>query len=319
MEQQRYKWIDIAKGIGIILVVYGHVMRGLNSASLIDKDFFIYSDLIVYSFHMPLFFFISGLFFMKSIERYKLKQFLVEKCKTLLYPYTIYSLFQMGVMVLLSNYTNGEEDINSLYTCLLVPKAQFWFLFALFFINLLNALMLSINKKRCLWLSIIIGFIYYLFPVDLFMFSETFKYLIFFNMGILAKYVLEIKLTFKHKYFIVLCTFILVLEYFYIFKISENPFLPFIISMVGTIMVLYLALSRLQNNLLLFLIGKHSLEIYLLHILFLAGCRILLNNIFNIQNSLIHIALGTLCGLFFPLFISVFINKKYSTYLFRIQ
>lgn len=45
---QKKNYIDIAKGIGIILVILGH--SGVNSEI---KDF-------IYGFHMPLFFVISG-------------------------------------------------------------------------------------------------------------------------------------------------------------------------------------------------------------------------------------------------------------------
>lgn len=58
--------IDVAKGIGIVLVVFAHI----NFTEPIQ--FFIYS------FHMPLFFIISGVLFTK--EKYpSLKQFCLEE------------------------------------------------------------------------------------------------------------------------------------------------------------------------------------------------------------------------------------------------
>lgn len=51
---KRVGYIDIAKGIGIVLVVMGH-----NDFSLISP--FAYQ--LIYSFHMPMFFFMSGMFF----------------------------------------------------------------------------------------------------------------------------------------------------------------------------------------------------------------------------------------------------------------
>ena len=52
---KREKYIDVAKGFGILLVVYGHVISNCDlrpDLTLIQK--------FIYSFHMPLFFFISG-------------------------------------------------------------------------------------------------------------------------------------------------------------------------------------------------------------------------------------------------------------------
>ena len=48
---KRDKVIDVAKGIGIILVILAHVLKG--------KNIFVLE--VIYYFHMPLFFFISGL------------------------------------------------------------------------------------------------------------------------------------------------------------------------------------------------------------------------------------------------------------------
>ena len=51
---QRVGYLDIAKGIGIILVVMGH-----NDFALISP----FAHKFIYSFHMPMFFFMSGMFF----------------------------------------------------------------------------------------------------------------------------------------------------------------------------------------------------------------------------------------------------------------
>jgi len=70
MTTHRLDWADAAKGLGIILVVYGHVARGLFHAGMYaDEASYILIDQIIYSFHMPLFFFLSGLFFMSSFHK----------------------------------------------------------------------------------------------------------------------------------------------------------------------------------------------------------------------------------------------------------
>lgn len=55
---KRIEWIDIAKGIGMLLVIFGHFGMSPKGKEIIS---FVKS-----SFHMPLFFFISGLFFKES-------------------------------------------------------------------------------------------------------------------------------------------------------------------------------------------------------------------------------------------------------------
>lgn len=46
--------VDVAKGIGILLVILGHLKNPI-------MDF-------IYAFHMPLFFFISGMFVKKGLS-----------------------------------------------------------------------------------------------------------------------------------------------------------------------------------------------------------------------------------------------------------
>src|SRR5689334_3644402 len=66
----RETWVDAARGFGISLVVFGHVWRGLEKAGIMSADaVFVAVDRAVYSFHMPLLFFVSGLFFYPSLAR----------------------------------------------------------------------------------------------------------------------------------------------------------------------------------------------------------------------------------------------------------
>ena len=75
------KWIDVFKGIGIIAVVVGHIWDGLISR-------------MIYVFHMPLFFFISG-YLSKPVMDYR--AFFTKKVKSLIIPYIVYlSLLYMA-------------------------------------------------------------------------------------------------------------------------------------------------------------------------------------------------------------------------------
>ena len=58
----RQDWLDLTKGIAILLVVIGHVFRGYTAAGLFPEyqTAFAYIDYTIYSFHMPLFFLLSG-------------------------------------------------------------------------------------------------------------------------------------------------------------------------------------------------------------------------------------------------------------------
>jgi len=128
-----YGWVEYAKGIGIILVVYGHVARGVFNAGMIQNtELFKLVDSVIYSFHMPLFFFISGLFFVSSIRRRSAKGLFFSKVDTIVYPYLVWSLIQGLVKLLVGPITNFGMELDELSSFLWIPIDQFWFLYVLF-------------------------------------------------------------------------------------------------------------------------------------------------------------------------------------------
>lgn len=73
---QRLDYLDVAKGIGILLVILGHCQLGRIGNI----------HALIYSFHMPLFFFISGLCFS---NKYGFTSLAVKRFKQMILP-TIY-------------------------------------------------------------------------------------------------------------------------------------------------------------------------------------------------------------------------------------
>ena len=82
MKKSRIPYIDTFKSIGIILMIFDHVGFGKALSH------------IIHSFHVPMFFFISG--FLNKDEKIKKTNFsifLIKKARTLLLPYLFFSLF----------------------------------------------------------------------------------------------------------------------------------------------------------------------------------------------------------------------------------
>ena len=73
-KKQRIEYIDIAKGICIILVVYAHI-----DTTILDYKIGIFFD----SFRMPLYFFLSGLFFKQYSGIF---EFTIKKINNLIVP-----------------------------------------------------------------------------------------------------------------------------------------------------------------------------------------------------------------------------------------
>jgi fucose 4-O-acetylase-like acetyltransferase len=141
-------WVVYAKAIGIILVVYGHVARGLiNTGFTLPESLYPMIDSVIYSFHMPLFFFLSGLFFQHSLTQRGRTGLVLNKVDTILYPYLIWSIIQGAPEALLSNYTNGNVALFEVFE-LWNPRAQFWFLYVLFIIFIGISAIYSIFSKK---------------------------------------------------------------------------------------------------------------------------------------------------------------------------
>ncbi len=145
--QRRLYWVDYAKGIGILLVVVGHILRGLVNSSILQTTTLLnFVDSWIYAFHMPLFFFISGLFVQRSLSK-PLNSFMLDKLYTIAYPYFVWSVLQGIFQAVGSRYTNKPSSLSDILKIGYEPIMQFWFLytlFAIFFVyGIFNKLKLS--------------------------------------------------------------------------------------------------------------------------------------------------------------------------------
>jgi fucose 4-O-acetylase-like acetyltransferase len=133
----RESWNDVAKGWGILLVVLGHALRGLQNVQLLPREGWSHAlDAWIYSFHMPLFFLLSGFFMEKAVQR-PLDRALKDRAKTLLWPYIVWSMLQTLVQIRMSRYTSSAYDWTAVIGILWKPVMQFWFLYVLLLLSLL--------------------------------------------------------------------------------------------------------------------------------------------------------------------------------------
>ena len=83
--KQRLTYIDIARAIGILFVVLGHVNQFYRDSQGIENS---QTLIFIYAFHMPLFFILSGILFSeKTFHDLSFFDFLIKKVKALLVPY----------------------------------------------------------------------------------------------------------------------------------------------------------------------------------------------------------------------------------------
>ena len=98
---KRIEWIDDLKGLGIFLIVLGHVVATVRimSSGMVANALGMVFDYI-YSFHVPFFFLLAGLTFSTR------KSFLAvarDKFQRLLIPYFIWGMFSALLFVLMGS------------------------------------------------------------------------------------------------------------------------------------------------------------------------------------------------------------------------
>ncbi|WP_019026669.1 acyltransferase family protein [Colwellia piezophila] len=325
--EKRTDWVDYAKGIGIILVVYGHVARGLFDAGInIPESFYRLSDSIIYSFHMPLFFFLSGMFFYSSFKNRGPIKLINSKIDTIVYPYLLWSILQGGIEVGLSNFTNGSSNLSEVFGLLWNPRAQFWFLYALFSCFILStAIYMFVNEKMTKWLLILFIFIY-LDPLNLMFFNNTIfivndikNYFLYFLFGVQYQLINQKILLDRGLNVFILGLLFICLQYLfhitYEFSYTDKGLFLLFLSFISILFIVSLSswLSSKSSKAISYIsyLGYGSMAIYLMHILIGSGARIILINIFNIESLWIHLAIGVFSGVCIPLIV-LYILKKYK-------
>lgn len=139
---KRIDWLDSARGIGIVLVVIGHTLGGLID-SPIGAGLGAFRALFfsIYTFHMPLFFLLSGLMVPHRLERGTVP-FLRGLLPSLVWPYFFWSVVQFTVIYALGSAVN--TPVKQYWPVVLslpwYTFSQFWFLYALFWLHVLAAL-----------------------------------------------------------------------------------------------------------------------------------------------------------------------------------
>lgn len=145
----RVAWVDQARGVGIVLVVFGHVWRGVRSAGLLPLTEWTRAvDGIVYAFHMPLFFFLAGIFFHESLTRRAVVASFRFRAERLLWPLALWTWIYFALKGLAGTAANVPLAWTDFPFLPLPPREQFWFLWALFVIQSLATVLWALRPWR---------------------------------------------------------------------------------------------------------------------------------------------------------------------------
>lgn len=157
----RWLWLDHARGIGILLVVYAHQMRAQAAIGHVPASWGgAFQDALIYSFHMPLFFFISGIVSVRSIRTKPFAASLSNKLKSIAYPYFLWSVISWCLSAMAVKYVNRPMDVMNLLSIVYQPILQYWFLYILFFCQIVALIL-----RRFFVANVIIAAILLIAPI----------------------------------------------------------------------------------------------------------------------------------------------------------
>jgi len=128
----RVETVDIVKGIAVYLMVLGHTAQGMWHRGWWVTPAAGYFLRFLYSFHMAAFFFVSGLFALQSLDRRGPSLFLMDKLRTLLYPYLLWALLNHFIEPFTDRYrVSGVHDWPLFFHLVWTGQVS-WFLITLF-------------------------------------------------------------------------------------------------------------------------------------------------------------------------------------------
>lgn len=138
---KRNQCLDLAKGIGIVLVVLGHCIQYGNGTQFENSCSFFKEPIyaIIYSFHMPLFVLISGFFFAATVRKYDAVTCLKKKMTELLLPILSWGLIYEVATTCLNLYRGkcGLLENSFILNWISYCIDSQWFLWAIFYFSLI--------------------------------------------------------------------------------------------------------------------------------------------------------------------------------------
>ncbi len=317
---------DIAKGIGIILVVIGHAFP--DSTQLVSGSFSYILYRMIYSFHMPFFFFVSGLVSAGIVgvsgRSEKVSQ-IKKKAMRLLIPYFVIGAIFVPLRIVFGKFARFTYDMSKLYTVFLGnnPCGQLWFLYVLFFFSL-TAILFSTKKniKFLLAGSLAVTCLSKLVTVryDGISWYNSLFMLFFYYLGLFLSQHHDKVYRYMKPKGLLFALPAFALSFYGFMMTGEHYLMKILTSVTGICMILCLsALVQMFKisglKWLLTEIGGYSMDVYILHSPMGLVWRVLILKLLGL-NSIIYSLVYVFSGVFIAYLISRFIIRKVPAFSF---
>lgn len=316
--RKEFSEFHLLRGVTIILVVFGHsVINGTQEYPILQ-----YIIKLIYSFHMPVFFFISGFFAIKILNfncAYERWMFLCRKFYRLMIPYLTITILSIPFKLLLSAFIKRPLILTDLITDTFLfpgnnPVSSLWFIHCLFMINIIILIYSKWIKKdyNIVIFSLLLFIIGVYVKIDFLNLSSVFRNQIFFALGILIRnnYQLFLNICFN-KFIFIISILILVIVNLCEVTSELTIQLSYLLTGIMGIIMLYGGIIRIDNQRYKKVInyfGMYSYDIYLISWFTQNTIGYFLVKVLNL-NYILCIFITFFSG-FIPILISKYIIRK---------
>ncbi len=352
MKAERETWIDYARGIAIILVLYRHVFEGIKSAGLTYQKykFLEHFNIMFFSFRMALFFIVSGVFVAESLRKRGLQKFISTKARTILYPYFLWGALQITLQLIFSRYVNKPPGVHDYLYLLYLPREieQFWYLYALFNISVLYAIIkvkFRFTALQNIGLGLMLFYISVLLhqrSIHIWFLGDILHYYLFYAIGDgINRFIRDreyLQYLESWKLMLVMLVPFIATQLYFLWEnlnyaaLKENtydatalnyeyvefyqPVSFLVIALFGSAFIINLAFVLQKFRLVNWLhrLGSYSLYIYVAHVIVLAATRVFMTKILGVYSVPLLLLTGICTGLFIPIILyrtAVKLNMKW--------
>lgn len=345
LSRDRHPWIDYARGICIILVSYRHFFSGIMNGDQQPNDYPVlsYINIFFFSFRMPLFFIVSGIFFRLSMGRKGVGNYVTNRFQTIFYPLLVWGILHITLQLLFSDYVHAAREPIDYLRLIYYPRAvdQFWYLNALFFVSIAYTLVsvyAKFNVAKQLVLSVILyavaGYLH-VKEIEAGFITDVFFFYFFFAVGdAVSEFMLNPdnykKIASYKTLLLILPLFVLIQHYFTYLNLSSSNdyyvqnYQPALFALAallggGFVIVVSFLLQKTNKARFLRVIGYHSLYIYVANLIVTAATRTLLVKVLKIDNITVLLLVGTTMGVVIPIMMYNVLQRMGFWWLFTLK
>ena len=275
---------------------------------------------------MPLFMCMSGYLYCKTKKEFSwknYKKFALKKIINLAIPYITFYIVFISINMIFTNSVSNPKEIHDLVNMINSPETVYWFLYALLSIFIIIPILehiLKDNKNYTFIVLIVLKILSIFIKTNIYFIDSIMSYSIYFYLGSFIND--KNRFQGKKNSFINIAsigTYFVFSVLFYKIKDNINFYISNLISIIFAIAAIFICVNVFRGGIKLKILTtfkKYTYQIYLLHIIFAAGTRIVLYKI-GINNYWLHLIISLLISIYSPLIIAIISEKlKYPNFFF---